>query len=104
MKSSKMPENRLKPRFPLQLPVAVTGDSVSDRTKTDNISAGGVLFHVDVDVAVGSTIAFTIQMPAAALGTPKDVQVNCTGRVVRCSREDRRHAVAVVIDDYEFQK
>ena len=55
-------------------------------------------------MAVGSRIEFNISLPAAVLGTPNDVNVQCVGRVVRCSDEGSRRAVAAVIDEYRFER
>ncbi len=60
------------------------------------------MFHADFGVEVGSPIEFTIAMPASIIGTAKDVLVNCVGRVVRCSPQGDRCAVAAVIDEYKF--
>jgi hypothetical protein len=99
-----MDENRQAKRFPLQLPVSVKGTAVKGQTETENISSGGVFFFIDSDVKVGSPIELTIRMPKKVLGTPKDVLVKCTGRVVRSMRRNQRRAVAVVIDEYDFQR
>jgi hypothetical protein len=72
-------------------------------TETSNISSAGVLFEVDAEVALGAVIEFSIMMPAAILGTPIDVRVNCTGRVVRCSRQGDSRTVAAMIDEYHFE-
>ena len=72
--------------------------------ETTDISAGGVLFYVDADVAVGSTVNFNISMPASVLGTPQDVMVRCVGRVIRSSEENGRKAVAAIIDEYKFER
>jgi len=53
---------------------------------------------------VGSRIEFNISLPASVLGTPNDVNVQCVGRVVRCSEEGPRRAVAAVIDEYRFER
>jgi PilZ domain len=90
-------------RFPLRLPVSVHASEFDYKAETKDISAGGVLLYVDELVAVGTTIDFTIQMPAGVIGTDKDVVVNCVGRVVRCSPESGRFAVAAVIDEYGFE-
>lgn len=90
-------------RFPLELPVSVHAASNELQAVTKDISAGGVLFYMDELVAVGTTIEFTILMPYGVIGTDKDVVVNCVGRVVRCSPENGRYAVAAVIDEYGFQ-
>ena len=74
-------------------------DKLSD-AETQDISAGGVLFHCSVDYPVGSTIQFAISMPGQALGTKNDVQVECVGRVVRCTPAGDRVAVGAIIDEY----
>ena len=99
-----MQELRSAVRFPIKLPVAIGTQEIARDAETSDISAGGVLFHVDADMAVGSTITFKIAMPASVLGTPTDVLVNCVGRVVRCADEDGRKAVAAVIDEYSFER
>lgn len=102
-----MEELRSSVRFPIKLPIAVQGDSgvkVQREAETKDISAGGVLFQMETDMAVGSTISFSIAMPASILGTPTDVLVNCVGRVIRCSDEDGKKSVAAVIDEYRFER
>lgn len=101
-----MEELRSSVRFPIKLPVAVQGDGVKAQrvAETQDISAGGVLFQMESDMAVGSTISFSIAMPSSILGTPTDVLVNCVGRVIRCSEENGKRAVAAVIDEYRFER
>jgi hypothetical protein len=91
-------------RFPLRLPISVRSQAEERTAETRDISAGGVLFYVDQDMHVGSTIEFTIAMPASVLNTEADVLVNCIGRVVRCTNEDGRRMVAAVIDEYRFER
>ena len=98
-------EMRSAVRFPIQLPVAIRTESGTYQAMTEDISAGGVLFHSESPVAVGSTIEFTINMPGPIVGSSTDVLVNCVGRVVRCSEQDSGPAdVAAVIDDYSFER
>ena len=99
----RIPDMRSAVRFPLRLPVSVHAFESDYSAETKDISAGGVLFYMDELVAVGTTIQFTIMMPAGVIGTEKDVVVNCVGRVVRCSPEGGRYAVAAVIDEYGFE-
>jgi c-di-GMP-binding flagellar brake protein YcgR len=92
-------------RFPIKLPVEVRAEEAAKlQAETKDISAGGVLFYMDKAMAVGSRIEFNISLPAAVLGTPNDVNVLCMGRVVRCSDEGDRRAVAAVIDEYRFER
>jgi len=92
-------------RFPIKLPVEVRAEEAAKLpAETKDISAGGVLFYMDAAMEVGSRIEFNISLPAAVLGTPNDVNVLCVGRVVRCSDEGDRRAVAAVIDEYRFER
>lgn len=99
-----MDELRSSVRFPLKLPVEVRADRSDLAAQTEDISAGGVLFYMDATVEIGSTIDFSISMPASVLGTATDVVVKCTGRVVRCSKHGDKTAVAAVIDEYHFDR
>lgn len=92
-------------RFPLRLPITIrTSDSREHFAETADISAGGVMFHMNSDLPVGTVIRFRIVLPAAVLGADTDVQVNCTGRVVRCLDEHGKRSVAAVIDEYNFER
>ena len=92
-------------RFPLRLPITVrTADAHEYFAETSDISAGGVLFHTKSTLEVGTVIRFRIVLPASVLGTDTDVQVNCTGRVVRSLDEKGKKAVAAVIDEYCFER
>jgi hypothetical protein len=92
------------PRFPIKLPVEMKSGAVGDAVETENISANGVLFRMDADVPVGSTVDFTISLPADVVGSPSDVQVDCRGRVVRSFQNGGRRGVGVVIDEYRFER
>ncbi len=96
------PELRNAVRFPIELPVAIRAKAAEYQATTGDISSGGVLFHMDSALEVGSPIEFTIAIPGEVIGTSTDVLVNCVGRVVRCSEDNSGPAVAAVIDDYSF--
>ncbi|HET9363558.1 MAG TPA: PilZ domain-containing protein [Candidatus Angelobacter sp.] len=112
MKEAKIPvagsgpaDTRSSVRFPLRLPITVrTADAHEHFAETADISAGGVLFHTKDALDVGTVIRFRIVLPASVLGTDTDVQVNCTGRVVRSLDEKGKKAVAAVIDEYCFER
>jgi hypothetical protein len=96
-------ELRAAVRFPLRIPIVVTTQGGEVRAMTVNISANGVLFdELAAPLTVGSSVAFTIPMPAEAMGTPTDVVVRCDGRVVRCSKNGSSWQAAAVIDKYYF--
>jgi PilZ domain len=91
-------------RFPLHLHVTLKTPKGALQAETTDISSGGVLLHVASGIEVGAPVEFAIEMPAEMLGTSEAVQVMCTGRVVRCSRNASGQSVAVVIDEYHFQR
>ena len=91
-------------RFPLHLQVTLKTPAGEFRAKTTDISAGGILFQIDSDIAVGSPVEFSIEMPVEVLGSSHPVLVMCVGRVVRCSQEASGRSIAVVIDEYHFKR
>ncbi|HZS26036.1 MAG TPA: PilZ domain-containing protein [Candidatus Angelobacter sp.] len=109
-------EARTGKRFPLELPIKIHGKGGDDSATTGNMSAAGVYIMADLDLAIGSNIEFDITLPKDVLGTPGDVEVHCTGRVVRkdenaaaagansnsSSKRKKKSGVACVIDQYKF--
>ena len=95
-------EVRCAVRFPLALPLVLTTADGDLPALTRNISASGVLFSLDRSLLVGQDVRFSMRMPHAILGTPQDVLVHCTGRVVRCSSGHNEHLAAATIDEYRF--
>jgi len=92
-------------RFPVKLPISVKSKNGERRTETQNISANGVLFQVvDAEMPVGSSVDFTISLPAEIVGAESDVRLDCKGRVVRNFEDAGRHGVGVVIDEYHFDR
>jgi PilZ domain len=104
MPAGRQSEFRNSFRFPLQLEVKLKTPCGEFCAKTRDISAGGILFHLDSTIEVGSPVEFAIAMPGEMLGTTTSVEVNCTGRVVRCLRDATGQGVAVVIDEYHFKR
>jgi hypothetical protein len=84
--------------------MAIHDSGGEHQAETKDMSAGGVLFNIDMDMTVGSNIEFTISIPAGVIGAPADVMVSGEGRVVRCAPEDGRKSVAAVIDEYRFER
>jgi len=98
-------DTRSSVRFPIKLPITVrTADSREHFAETDDISSGGVLFHTNASLKVGTMIRFHIVVPADILGTKTDVLVNCTGRVVRCDEQRGKKQVGAVIDEYCLER
>jgi hypothetical protein len=95
-------EVRCAVRFPLTLPAVLTSGKSELTALTQNVSASGVLFALDQELKVGLGIRFSMRMPGPVLGTPHDVLVQCTGRVVRCSLSHHQYLAASTIDEYQF--
>jgi hypothetical protein len=95
-------EVRCAVRFPLALPAVLNADESEMTGLTRNVSASGVLFALDRELKVGLDIRFSLRMPGTVLGTPHDVLVHCTGRVVRCSLSHHQYLAASTIDEYRF--
>jgi hypothetical protein len=95
-------EVRCAVRFPLSLPVVLSTDVEEFAAATVNVSASGVLFITDRKIMGGTFIGFSLRMPGAILGTPRDVLVHCRGRVVRCYPSQNGYHTAATIDEYRF--
>ncbi len=104
MQAGHYEEMQSAPRFPLHLSASVKGQSGALTAETQNISANGVLFAMDNDVPVGSMVDFTILLPGDVVGSKKNVQIDCRGRVVRSFDDRGRRGVGVVIDEYRFER
>lgn len=106
-----MPEARTGKRFPLELPIRIHQKKTQlekDGTTAD-LSSAGVYIQTNSELSVGAPIEFDITLPAKFLGTPGDVEVHCTGRVVRRESNGKngrgrkkKSGVACVIDHYKF--
>ncbi len=92
------------PRFPIKLPASVKASGADFTAETQNISANGVLLQMDSDMPIGSTVDFTISLPADIVGEDAHVQLDCRGRVVRSFEDGGRRGVGVVIDEYRFDR
>jgi PilZ domain len=104
MSSGHQPDLRNSLRFPLHLQVTLRTPTEEYHATTIDISAGGILFHTDAVIEVDSPVEFTIEMPGEALGANRPVLVKCQGRVVRCSEGATGRSIAVVIDEYQFER
>jgi len=100
------PEKRATRRFALRLPVSLgypENEAEASAAQTRDVSARGICFYVDSNIAVGANIEFTFTLPPEITLT-ESIRVRCRGRVVRVDNgnPDRKVAVAAVIDEYEF--
>jgi hypothetical protein len=87
-------------RFPICLALTIQTESGVFEAFTENISANGILFKCDFLPALNSQIEFTMAMPAAIMGSDKDVSIHCIGRIVRHDSSEVEKKAAVVIDEY----
>ena len=100
-------ERRGEQRFPLRLPVVVKSlhDGVREEPSlTRDVSARGVFFYLDRNLAEGTPLELVMTLPAEITLT-ESILVRCKGRVVRVL--DRiegggRTGVAAVIEQYDF--
>src|SRR5208337_5450762 len=104
MTTKSHPDLRNALRFPLHLQVTLKTPTEEHRAQTVVISAGGALFLTDACIPVDSPVEFTIEMPKEVVGAEHPVLVKCQGRVVRCSAEAAGRTVAVIIDEYQFER
>lgn len=87
-------------RFPIQLELRLeTEDGPLDATTRD-ISSNGLLFVTSHLPRIGSSIEFTMKMPAEVMGWESDVAIHCFGRVVRHQHTEGEAMAAAVIDEY----
>ncbi|MBZ5648535.1 MAG: PilZ domain-containing protein [Acidobacteriia bacterium] len=104
-----MSDSRTGRRFPLELPISIR-DKKTKKLKgtTSNVSAAGVYMQARADLELGSKVKFEIMLPGSMIGAKKDVAIECSGRVVRCSDKTARKSrskgpgLACVIDSYKF--
>jgi hypothetical protein len=95
-------EVRCSVRFPLSLPVVLSLGQKEYAAVTRDISSSGALFGIDCALPLGMEIQFSLRMPSDVLGTPRDVLVQCVGRVVRCCLSQSQYLAATTIDEYQF--
>jgi PilZ domain len=93
-------------RFDMRLPATVrmAGHTAGEfHTETQNVSARGVFFYLDRDLAHGSRIEMTLTFPPHITLT-EAVRVRFTARVIRVDTPlpSSRVGVAAAIEEYEF--
>jgi hypothetical protein len=96
-------ETRTAVRFPLTLPVQLLVSTKHYEAVTNNISANGVLLHLDELLVPGTTVEFLIGIPEGVIAPNETGAVHCTGRIVRSYSDSSETYAAAVIDEYSFQ-
>ncbi len=84
----------------MRLPLTIQSESGLFEAVTENVSANGLLFTCEELPLLDSRVEFTMTMPSAIMGSEKDVQVHCIGRIVRHEQDCGVKKAAVVIDEY----
>ena len=104
-----MSEHRTGRRFPVALPIQIemTDSDRKERGTTRDLSASGIYISSPSSFEVGSRVRFEIKVPGELVGAPRDVAIECRGRVVRVDHTGAEttgdsEGVACVIDSYEF--
>jgi hypothetical protein len=100
------PEQRTTRRFNLSLPLTIKVSDTQEShvaSATRDVSARGVLFYLDSEIAEGSPIEFTMTLPPEITLT-ESIKVRCLGKVVRVLHPKGEHQVgiAAAIEQYEF--
>jgi PilZ domain len=102
--ATQVSERRAMRRFPMHLPALIRS---ADRfqefiTETRNISARGVFFYIDGQIAPQTRIEVTLTLPSQVT-VSDSVRVRFTGRVIRVeSGWGARIGIAAAIEEYEF--
>ena len=97
-------ERRAKQRFPVQLPIVITGVPTGGEIQglTRDVSANGFFFYTKGWPSGLSAIAFKMIFPVELTGT-ESARVVCKGTVVRVEVGlQARTGVAVTIESYTF--
>jgi hypothetical protein len=87
-------------RFPLKLKLRMQTEDGMIEAITRDVSSNGLLFLTPNLPPIGSLIEFTMDMPSDIMGTPADVSIHCTGRIVRHQQSEDGPMAAAVIDQY----
>lgn len=90
-------------RFPMRLPLTIRTAEGTFEATTEDISANGILFSGFNLPALNSQVEFTINMPAAVMGTTNDVLIHCVGRIVRQESRNGQKQAAAIIDEYSLR-
>ena len=90
-------------RFPLRLALHLKTEDGTLEATTRNISSNGLLFAADRLPRVGSSVEFTMNMPAEGMGLDRDVVIHCTSRIVRHQHSSEEAMAAAVIDEYTLK-
>jgi hypothetical protein len=97
-------ERRASRRFTMALPITIreAGEENSDlHGETRDVSFRGLYFLSGTNFEVGSKIEFVLTLPKE-ITLATDVQIRCTGLVVRVEPQSEKAGIAARIEKYEF--
>jgi len=99
-------ERRKLARLPLEVfvRVQVSGSTWVDFAHTRNVSARGMYFLTDAQLAIGQELECVLVLPETLTQAPAPVLVGCRGQVLRVSGDlpANKNGVAVEIHSYDF--
>jgi hypothetical protein len=92
-------------RYTMELPLSVKssgpGGTIERQGKTRDVSFRGLYFWTDADFPAGAQIEFTLTLPKEVT-LAADVNIKCTGRIIRVEPNDSNRGIAAQIEHYEF--
>lgn len=97
-------ERRGSRRFTMALPITVNesgGERLKRQGETRDVSFRGLYFVSDSNFEVGSKIEFVLTLPKE-ITLATDVQIRCSGLVVRVEPQSEQAGIAARIEKYEF--
>ena len=94
---------RASVRFPLHLDVVLTTDTREYNAITEDVSANGARFVGPELPPKDTHVRFRLKLPAAVMGSPKDVVLQCSGRIVWHALTGSGAMAAAEIDEYTLK-
>lgn len=100
------PERRKLARLPLEVfvRIQVSGSTWVDFAQTRDVSARGIYFLTQAQLAAGQELECVMVLPEKLTQTPTPVLVGCRGKVLRVNSDlpGDQSGVAIEIDSYDF--
>lgn len=87
--------------LPLTVLSARSGGPAEKRGQTRDVSFRGLYFFIDAEFEAGNEIEFILTLPRE-ITLASDVNIHCSGQVVRVEPHNGQRGVAARIDRYEF--
>jgi hypothetical protein len=97
-------ERRGSRRFTMALPITIHeagGEHAQGQGETRDVSFRGLYFISSSNFEVGSKIDFVLTLPKE-ITLATDVQIRCSGLVVRVEPHSEQAGIAARIEKYEF--